>query len=327
MRVPVRVRRHPLRVCATLYVFIGAAVVLWQGTKLVLTPFVQEFKSATSPAGRLQARQAKERFLGMYNRSAPDWAQSNKVKEAVLNSDASRSFQKVLGEMGATVLDSAKNVVEVLLLPVLAFYFVIDGRQLKHELVVLLPWQRVREALRIAREFNLIMRAFVSGQFILCLLAGVIVGTGLALLHVPYPMILGTFAGLTRAIPIIGPIVGGIPIILLTLVTKGPTIALAVLGFFTFMHFAESKFIMPTLIGGRMDLHPVLVIVALIIGGELGGIVIGGQTGALLGMFFAAPLAAIVRVLIRRYWLHVRADGTRSEPIRRSKNPDCASED
>src|SRR5207237_5555732 len=144
-----------------------------------------------------------------------------------------------------------------------------------------------------------------SGQFILCLLAGLVVGVGLACLHVKYPMILGVLAGITRAIPIIGPILGGIPIILLTVVTKGVPVALAVLAFFTLLHFAESKFIMPLLIGDRMELHPVIIIVVLIVGGELGGILIGGQLGALLGMFFAAPLASIARVIIRRYWLRL----------------------
>jgi len=174
----------------------------------------------------------------------------------------------------------------------------------------------MREALWILSEFNGIMRSYVIGQFILCLLAGVVVGVGLWALQVPHPLILGLLAGITRAIPIVGPIIGGIPIILLTYVEKGPTIAIAVLGFFTFLHFAESKFIMPLLIGDRMELHPVVIIVVLIVGGEFGSMLIGGALGALLGMFFAAPIASIIRVLIRRYWLHIKPhNSTKSQQI------------
>src|SRR5581483_1816296 len=144
--------------------------------------------------------------------------------------------------------------------------------------------------------------------------AGVVVGVGLALLNVKYPVILGVLAGITRAIPIISPIIGGFPIVLLTLVTKGLGTALAVLAFFTFLHFAESKFIMPLIIGDRMELHPVIIIVVLLIGGNLGGLLIGGQLGALLGMFFAAPVAALVRVMVRRYWLHIRAGARPASP-------------
>jgi predicted PurR-regulated permease PerM len=301
----IRLRRHSIRLYATLYVFIFAVFVMWYGTKLVISPFVAEFRTAMSSEGRQLAMENKERLLNWYNEHAPDWAQSDKIEEQFRKSDLSRQVQQMAAEVAQHVLESLKNVIEIVLLPVLAFYFLIDGRQLKHEFVALLPRARIKEALRLIQEFNLIMRAFVAGQFILCLLAGVIVGTGLAALHVRYPFILGVLAGITRAIPIIGPIVGGFPIILLTLATKGFGTALAVLGFFTLLHFIESKFIMPMLIGDRMELHPVVIIVVLIVGGEVGGVVIGGQIGALLGMFFAAPVAAMARVLIRRYWLRL----------------------
>jgi predicted PurR-regulated permease PerM len=204
--------------------------------------------------------------------------------------------------------------VEIVLLPVLAFYFLIDGRKLKHEFISLVPRRYLSETMRMANEFNRIMRSFIFGQFILCLLAGAVVGTGLALLHVHFPLTLGVFAGITRAIPIIGPIVGGIPIVLLTWADTGPGVALAVLGFFTFLHFAESKFIMPILIGDRMKLHPVIIIVVLLVGGEVGSLLIGGALGSLLGMFFAAPVAGLIKVMIRRYWLHLPSLAGRKVP-------------
>jgi predicted PurR-regulated permease PerM len=113
---------------------------------------------------------------------------------------------------------------------------------------------------------------------------------------------LGVLAGITRAIPIIGPIVGGIPIVLLSL-KSGTGVALAVLSFFTILHLVESKFIMPLIIGDKMELHPVVIIIVLLVGGEVGGTLIGAPFGSLLGMFFAAPVAALIKVMIRRYWL------------------------
>ncbi|MCL6630469.1 MAG: AI-2E family transporter, partial [Armatimonadetes bacterium] len=104
-------------------------------------------------------------------------------------------------------------------------------------------------------------------------------------------LILGVFSGLTRAIPVIGPIVSGLVIVLLGL-AKAPVVGLYLLGFFAALHFVESKFIMPYLIGERMKLHPAVVIIVLLIGAEFFGI---------FGMFMAAPVAAILRVLIRHY--------------------------
>ncbi len=302
----VRVRRHVLRVYATFYVFLLSVLVLWQGARLVITPFVEEFQLATSPGAQMQIVDNTKAFLKNYDKNVPEWARSDKIGEMLRKTDYSKTLSGIAAQVGAQVLEAAKNIVEVVLLPVLAFYFIIDGRKLKREFIALLPRSQVRETVRSIAEFNRIMRAFVAGQVILCVLAGVIVGVGLGLLNVKYPVIMGVLAGITRAIPIIGPILGGIPIILLTLVTKGFGTALAVLAFFTLLHFVESKFIMPLLIGDRMELHPVVIIVVLLVGGEFGGLLIGGQIGALLGMFFAAPIASLVRVMVRRYWLHVR---------------------
>lgn len=303
-----RLQRHALRSYATLYVFLVSAVILWQGGKFVVAPFVAEFKEVTAQdpiqhKSKLQTH--AESALTRYDSWASDSLKSDKLLGKIQRSNFGEMAQKFVVDTALKVLESMKDIVEIVLLPVLAFYFLIDGRELKHEFVALLPRPRIREASWILAEFNRIMRAFVLGQFVLCLIAGIVVGVGLAALRVPYPVTMGVLAGITRAIPIIGPIIGGIPIILLTLVSKGTGAALLVLGFFTLLHLVESKFIMPMLIGDRMELHPVVIILVLLIGGEIGALLIGGSLGGLMGMFFAAPVAALVRVIIRRYWLRL----------------------
>ena len=304
-------KKHALRAYATLYVFVFTVLVVWQGAKLVVTPFVEEFKSVTVKdplSGKSQLQLLTERALKRYDEAVPEAMKSEKVLGNIKTSSLGERLVEPGQEILRRVGESLKSIVEIVLLPVLAFYFLIDGRKLKHEFVALVRRPYLRDTLFLLREFNRIMRDFVYGQFILCVLAGAVVWLGLAALGVKYPITMGVLAGITRAIPIIGPIIGGIPIILLTWVTKGTTTALAVLGFFTLLHLIESKFIMPMLIGDRMELHPIIIILVLLIGGETGGILIGGQLGALLGMFFAAPIASLLRIIIRRYWLHVRHD-------------------
>ncbi len=320
-------KKHTLRTYATLYVFVLTVFIVWQGTKLVIAPFVEEFKSVMSKdvrTGKTQLQTLTEDALRRYDLSAPESMKSDKLLGKIQKSSLGERMVEPGQEVLRRVAESLKSVVEIVLLPVLAFYFLIDGRTLKHEFVALVPRRYLPDTLRLLRQFNRIMRDFVYGQFILCLLAGVVVWLGLAALGVKYPVTMGVLAGITRAIPIIGPILGGIPIILLTWVTKGTTTALAVLGFFTLLHLIESKFIMPMLIGDRMELHPILIILVLLVGGEAGGIVIGGQLGALLGMFFAAPVASLVRIIVRRYWLKLpnhpsaRPPATVSAPVEQS---------
>jgi len=195
-----------------------------------------------------------------------------------------------------TTFDLVAHLWEIILIPVLAFYFTLDTRLLKREFVGLVPKHRRREALAIIYEINNIMRSYVIGQFILCVIAGLAVGAILHLLNMQYVLILSVFAGVTRAIPVIGPLVSGAAIVLLGLI-KSPIIGIYLLAIFTFVQFAESKFIMPKLIGHRMQLHPAMIIIVLLVGAEFFGI---------LGMFMAAPVAAIVRVLVRFYLIGPR---------------------
>jgi len=303
---PARCKHHTMRLCAASYVFVIALLLLWQGGRLVITPFASEISKLTSKQGRLEVAHKKERFLRWYDRTVPDWMQSDKLQAQIQNADLSEPMNAAAAEIVKGVAESAKGIVEIVLIPVLAFYVLIDGRKLKHEFAGLMPRRIRRDTVRTLNEFNRIMRAYISGQFILCLLAGVIVGIWLVLLHMKYPFMLAVFAGLTRAIPVVGPIFGAIPILLLVLAEgMGWPTAVAFIVFFSTLHLIETKFIMPLLIGDRIELHPVIIIVVLLIGGEAGAQLLGNQLGALLGMFFAAPLTALLRVLIRRYWLHL----------------------
>ncbi len=307
-----RISRHNLRMYATFYALILSVVVVWKGTVLVVEPFVSEYRAATvtnRETGKTRVQKEVDNLVSRWdsNASVPASMKSDKLKVQVQNSDilikAREAAGHVLPEALKRLAEGLMSIVEVVLLPVLVFYFLIDGRELKHEFISLTPRGRLFETVRMFNEFNRIMHAFILSQFLLCGLAGVVVGAGLAMLHVGFPITLGLLAGVTRAIPIIGPIVGGIPIVLLTLAEKGPGVALAVLGFFTILHLVESKFIMPLIIGDRMELHPVVIITVLLVGGEAGGLLIGAPFGSLLGMFFAAPVAALTKVMIRRYWL------------------------
>jgi predicted PurR-regulated permease PerM len=205
-----------------------------------------------------------------------------------ITSSAVQYVQRVV----STTIRSTFFVAELVLIPVLAFYFAYEPRALKKEFVFLLPRRRVREALRLLNETALILREYVVGQLILCVIAGVVVGLMLWGLGNRYSLALGVLAGITRAVPVIGPVLGAVPIVALVGLSQGTKTGLVVLTAFTVMHLIESKLIMPRIIGFRTRLHPAVVIVALLIGSEFFG---------LMGMFLAAPVAAIAKVLIRYY--------------------------
>jgi predicted PurR-regulated permease PerM len=312
-----RLSRRARRVFATFYVLVLIFVGGWYTGKFLLNPFIEEIKNVSDNLPMYQQRLEKygRDFQKWYVTSVkPEWRAW--IQERIEQGSDGANLSERVSEWVGALFRHSRNlihyIVEIVLLPVLAFYFALDSKQLKHEFVGILPRQQRREVLRMIYEFNQIMYSFVVGQAILCAIAGVVVGLGLWMLNVKYPLTLGLLAGLTRAIPIIGPIIGGIPIIGLALVTRGLAVSLAVLAFFTILHFVESKFVMPYMIGDRMKLHPVVIIVVLLIGQEFGG---------LLGMFFAAPFAALLRVIIRRYWLDCRSRSPAATLQKISKPP------
>jgi predicted PurR-regulated permease PerM len=180
------------------------------------------------------------------------------------------------------------HVAEIILIPILAFYFMVDQPVLERELVGFLPPVARPAALQAARRLGHILAVYVRGQIILMLIAGVVVSVALAALGVRFSLLLGVIAGVTRAVPIIGPVIGAIPIVGMALL-QSPTVGMAVLLFFIALQVVESKLILPLVIGHELNLHAATIILALLVGNGLFG---------LLGMFLAPPVAAFLREFV-----------------------------
>ena len=297
-----RIGARTHRLIATLLVFFALGYVVFAGAALMVSPFVDQVHGLTSnlPLYQHKVAQYAAEVQALYNGLPPDIRSLLHRPES--GTGGGFSAGPWLQSLLLATATGIARIVDLILIPVLAFYFVLDGRSLRNEFLALLPRRRVRETLALIRESSGIMRTYIIAQLWLCVIAGVVVYIGLSLIHMPYALVLGLLAGFTRAIPIIGPILGGIPIVLLAAVLPpehggGIALALKVLVFFSALHLFESKLLMPKFIGHRIHLHAAVVIIVLLIGAEFFG---------LLGMFLAAPLAAIGRVLIGHYIIRPR---------------------
>src|SRR5439155_25122063 len=143
---------------------------------------------------------------------------------------------------------------------------------------------RARQARATLHATCEMLKSYVLGQSFLAAIAGIVVGTVLYSLHLNSALAMAVIAGITRVIPIVGPILGGIPIVLLA-TAQSWQMGISVLLFFTLLQLCESKILMPKLIGYQIRLHPAIIIIVLLIGSEFFG---------LIGMFLAVPIAAIV---------------------------------
>jgi predicted PurR-regulated permease PerM len=166
----------------------------------------------------------------------------------------------------------------------------------------------VRDGLYLARRTGTILQSYAVGQLTLALIAGVVVWLMMTAMGVRYALALAVIAAVTRVIPVIGPLVGGIPIVLISAL-QGWDRGLTVLIAFTIMHLVETKVIMPRIIGHRIELHPAVVIIVLLVGAEFFG---------MWGMFLAAPVAAVIKAMIHYFLVRPRLRGRRRPPAPRA---------
>ncbi|MEP0815390.1 MAG: AI-2E family transporter [bacterium] len=179
----------------------------------------------------------------------------------------------------------------LIIVPISAYYFLKDSRIFRQSALKLVGAD-VRPIVSEALDkINISLGGYVRGQILLCLVYGMLAALGLAILGVKYPLFLGAFVGLTGLIPIVGPIIGFIPAVVLGL-SESPWLALKVVVLLAVIRVLDDYFIAPRIMGHSMKLHPLTVIIAMMIGAHVAGIV---------GMLLALPITAVLKVIVEIY--------------------------
>jgi predicted PurR-regulated permease PerM len=167
----------------------------------------------------------------------------------------------------------------MILAPILAIYFLLDWQKISVGLIKLVPVRLSGQWQRLLQEIDYLIQRYVQGNIIDALIVGLLIGLGVKLVGMEYAFLIGVICGVTNLIPYFGPILGGIPSVLLAL-GKGPFMAIKVILVIIIVQQIDSNIINPRLMSNKMGLHPLWVIFALLAGGKIGG---------LLGMIVAIP--------------------------------------
>jgi predicted PurR-regulated permease PerM len=195
-----------------------------------------------------------------------------------------------------TIFTSAMGVIDVLVfmlvVPVVAFYMLLDWDRMIAVIDSWLPIQHAPELRRLATEVDNVLAGFVRGQLSVCGIQGVFYASLLALVGLNYGIVVGVIAGLISFIPYIGAAVGGILAIGLALFQfwDQPWWIGAVVAIFVAGQMLEGNYLTPKLVGKSVGLHPVWLLFALSAFGSFFGFV---------GMLVAVPVAATIGVFAR----------------------------
>jgi predicted PurR-regulated permease PerM len=178
-------------------------------------------------------------------------------------------------------------VTDLFLVLAITFYLLLDGNNMHTWALRLLPTALRERWFFIEATLNRVLGGYIRGQIIVSLTVGIAAGLGSALLGVHYPLVIGLLAFLFEFIPMVGPILGMVPAVLLALFQPLPLVVWVIV-YFIVLQQVESNVIVPRVSGQAVGLHPLGVLLALLAGVELGGL-----GGALL----AVPLAGVLYVI------------------------------
>ena len=279
------------RVVGALLVYIVVIGLLGFLISLVVPPFAKEIKDLSS--------------------NLPNYIESLSDKFETIKEASSRyqniinQFQNFLIGLGDLLRQSASNLLSaainifggifsLLLVLVISFYLSVQKRGVQHVLNAITPQEHRDYILNLWERSQRKLGRWLQGQLFLGLIVGVLVYIGLSILNIKFALLLAVLAGILEIFPYIGPVIAGIPAVILGFL-QAPILGLWVLILYVVVQQVENHLIVPLVIGKIVKLNPVAVILALLIGGKLGGI-----PGMILAVPIAAVLAEFFRDLVRR---------------------------
>jgi predicted PurR-regulated permease PerM len=232
--------------------------------------------------------------------------------KAYLTAEAQNGGANPLREIATAAVGGVFHVLarlaESLLVPVFAFYFLVDWPHLLRRIDHIVPPRRRREVREIGRDIDRVVAGWVRGQAIVTTILAVLYAIGFTAVGMPLSLPIGLLVGLLTVIPFVGTFVGAAIAALVTVGSGASTGTLAgVGGVILFLHLLEAGVLTPKITGHRVGLSETGALFAVVAGGKLLGFV---------GVVLAVPIAATTAVLIRyaiKYYEHTDFFGRESD--------------
>lgn len=248
------------------------------------------------------------------------WYQRNVPPD--FRSQIDQNWQQIankLGEYGQSVVrstvgfttSSATTVVSYIVVPFWAFFVLKDRRKGMRWFLDLFPPNVQPDVEQLLRNAHLVFGSFLRAQLALSTITAIVTIIGLQWFGVPFSFALGVVAGVANLIPVIGPMLGGIPALIVVLATHPGWEILWVFLFLFVSQELKDFLLVPRVQGNAVRIHPAIVLVLIVVAGHVAGF---------WGLLLAVPLAAVLRdsfvYIYRRLGQeHLIAVGAAEEPI------------
>jgi predicted PurR-regulated permease PerM len=205
---------------------------------------------------------------------------------------ASELGQKFVQEhVTGALIKAAAWVPSLLLAPFLAFFFLRDGRRFVNRLIRAVPNAFFERTLHLVDKVDTMARSYFAGLLYLTVIDTVCLGIGLVVLGIPGALALALLAAVLGWIPIVGTIIGCIIVVLVTVAegAASPATVYAVIALFLAVRMLDDFVFVPLTIGRSLEMHPLVSVLLLFIGGAVAGV---------LGLIIVLPLAGVVMIIV-----------------------------
>ncbi|WP_160112653.1 AI-2E family transporter [Salicibibacter kimchii] len=182
-----------------------------------------------------------------------------------------------------------EGIVMLFLLPFLVFYLLKDLDAFEKAATYVVPERWQENGKKFVQAVDHALGFYIRGQIVVSLCVGALSITALWIVQLPYPLILGIFMGMTDLIPYVGPYIGAVPAVIVALGVSWQTVLFTIIAI-TVVQQLESNVLSPYIMGKSAHLHPLLILLALLIGYEFAGFI---------GLLIAVPLFVVAGEVIR----------------------------
>ncbi|MBC2579015.1 AI-2E family transporter [Clostridium sp. DJ247] len=225
---------------------------------------------------------------GFYSRLKP--IRNNKIMYAITDKiylKIDSYFLGISSKIFDTALKLGQNIITIAVIPIVAYYFLADSNYINNRVLNFFPLRSRNIVRKISCDVDKILGRYIVSQLILCGFIGIVTFVVLLILHIDFPVVLSLLNAFFNIIPYFGPIFGALPAIFIALI-KSPEKALYTAIWLYLLQQIEGNVLSPKITGDSVNMHPLVVIILLIIGGEAAGFI---------GMVLAIPIGVIIKVI------------------------------
>jgi predicted PurR-regulated permease PerM len=250
----------------------------------VIDHFPDYLADAQATIGRLATRFGQEPDFRLDAEQVRDWLSAGENRQAVT---------RYLTGLRSVTNSVISGLIIIVLGPVMAFYLLVDLPRLRRGAMALIPPGRREEIKGLMDRIGQAVGGFFRGQLLVALFVGVASSIGLWAIGLPYWLLVGMVAGIFNLVPLVGPFIGGGLAVIIALVSGEPLKAVWAALVLLAVQQIDNHLISPNVMGRTVQLHPVVVMLALLVGASFAG---------LFGMLVVVPLVAVAKIVFLFIW-------------------------